>query len=199
MLMTRLAALALTLFALGAFAGRDASALTLSFAPSALSAGIGDPILVDVVVSDLGTDLVAGFDLDVTYDASVLTATGVGFGLNLGDPAAFEAFTDVILAIPGTVDFAEVSLLDAAQLAALQTGPSFTLATLQFDVIGAGVSPLAYRLDANNLIVGPPGNVLDVVVRGGSVVAVVPEPTAALLFAVGVVFAGLQTRRARVA
>ena len=63
--MTRLAALALSLFAMGAFAARDASALTLSFSPSSVSAGIGDSVGVDVVVSDLGTELVAAFDLDV--------------------------------------------------------------------------------------------------------------------------------------
>jgi len=196
--MTRLAALALALFAMGAFAARDASALTLSFSPSSVSAGIGDSVGVDVVVSDLGTDLVAAFDLDVLYDPSVLHATSVAFGVHLGDPAAFEAFTDFNLATAGRVDFAELSLLDAAQLGALQTGP-FALATLQFDVVGGGVSTLAYRFDANNLLVGPRGEVLDVVVRDGSVVAVVPEPTAALLFAVGFALVGLHTRRARTA
>ena len=196
--MTRLAALALALFAMGAFAARDASALTLSFSPSSVSAGIGDSVGVDVVVSDLGTDLVAAFDLDVLYDPSVLQATSVVFGVHLGDPGLFEAFTDFDLATSGLVDFAEVSLLDAAQLAALQTSP-FPLATLQFDVVGAGASTLAFRFDGDNLLYGPTAEPLDVVARDGSVVAVVPEPTAALLFAVGFALAGLHTRRARAA
>ncbi len=196
--MTRLVTLALALFAMGAFAVRDASALALSFSPSPVSAGIGNSVLVDVVVSDLGTDLVAGFDLDVIYDPSVLLATNVVFGVHLGNPALFEAFTDFDLATAGRVDFAELSLLDAAQLGAIQTG-SFTLATLQFDVVGAGMSSLAYLFDANNLLIGATGEVLDVVGRNGSVVAVVPEPTAALLFVVGFALVGLHTRRARAA
>jgi hypothetical protein len=196
--MTRLAALSLSLFAMGAFAARDASALALSFSPSSVSAGIGDSVGVDVVVSDLGTDLVAAFDLDVLYDPSVLQATSVVFGVHLGAPASFEALTDFDLATSGTVDFAELSLLDAAQLAALQTG-SFALATLQFDVVGGGVSTLKFRFDGDNLLYGPTAEALDVVARDGSVVAVVPEPTAALLFAVGFGLVGLHLRRARAA
>ena len=196
--MTRLAALVLMLFAMGASVAHDASAVTLSFAPSSVSAGIGDSVAVDVVVSDLGTDLVAGFDLDVLFASSALVATNVVFGVHLGNPGVFEAFTDFDLTTAGRVDFAEVSLLSAAQLAALQTGP-FVLATLEFDVVGAGASPLTYHLDAFNQLFGPSGETLDVVVRDGSVVAVVPEPTAALLFAVGFAVVGLHTRRARAA
>jgi hypothetical protein len=196
--MTRLAALGLALFAIGALTARDASALTLSFSPSLVSAGVGDSVGIDVVVSDLGADLVAAFDLDVLYDSSVLQATNVVFGVHLGDPGLFEAFTDFNLATSGLVDFAELSLLDAAQLAALQTG-SFALATLQFDVVGLGASTLAYRFDANNQLYAPTAEALEVVAHDGSVVGVVPEPTAALLFAVGFALVGLHTRRARAA
>ena len=89
-------------------------------------------------------------------------------------------------------------MLDAGQLAALQTGP-FALATLQFNVVGEGVSPLSFRFDGDNLLYGPTAEPLDVVARDGSVVAAVPEPTAALLFAVGFALVGLHMRRARAA
>ena len=151
-----------------------------------------------MVVSDLGPDVIAGFDLDVLYDPAALQATSVAFGVHLGDASAFEAFTDFDLTAAGTVDFAELSLLDPAQLELLQTS-AFTLATLGFDVVGPGGSTLAFRFDRDNLLVGPSGEALDVVTREGSVVAVVPEPTAALLFAVGFALAGLRTRRARAA
>jgi hypothetical protein len=190
--------LALALLALATAAVRDASALVLSFSPTSVPANVGDSVSVDVVATALGTDVIAGFDLDVLFDPSILAPTSVLFGTGLGDPSLFEALTSFGFT-PGVVDFAEVSFLTTSELDALQSEP-LTLATLGFDVIGPGLSALSFRLDAANLVVDGDGNTLEVVTRAGSVGnAVVPEPSAALVFAAGAALIAARVRRARAA
>ena len=77
--MTRLAALALSLIAMGPLP----LATPLHSRSPSLPASLREHRRfggVDVLVSDLGSDLVAAFDLDVLYDPSVLQATNVVFG-----------------------------------------------------------------------------------------------------------------------
>jgi hypothetical protein len=131
---------------------------------------------------------VSAYDLDVTYDSSVLSATGVTFGLLLGDELLFEVLNASDVSVPGLVDFAQVSLLSDAELAALQSDP-FTLATLEFDAIGVGTSSLDFVFDAFNDIKGRTALVLDVDPGSGSV-NVVPEPHAVLVFALGAFLVG---------
>jgi hypothetical protein len=196
--MIRSFALVLALIALATTAARDASALVLSFSPTSVPANVGDSISVDVVASALGTDEIAGFDLDVLFDASILAPTSVVFGTGLGDPSLFEALTSFGFT-PGVVDFAEISFLSESELDALQSEP-LVLATLGFDVIGSGLSALTFRLDATNLVVDADGNTLEVTTRAGSVGnAVVPEPSAALVFAAGAALIAARVRRARAA
>ncbi len=99
---------------------------------------------VDVVVSGLSSanEIVAAFDLDVTYDPSILTATGVTFGTLLGDPALFEADNGVVLT-SGRIDFWALSLLSDADLVLLQPD-SFSLATFSFQTLGAGTTDLLF-------------------------------------------------------
>jgi hypothetical protein len=181
--------LAALLLACAALLSHEASAVTIGFAPDTVIAGVGDSFTVDIVVSDLGSDVVAGFDLDVLFDPAVLLATSVAFGPYLG--AATVTASD--LTVPGVADLFQASFLSTADLAALQTGP-FALATLGFDVVGAGSSSLSFRFDSVNMLVGGDGQVLDVTARSGSVGAV-PEPSAALVFATGCALVGLRLRR----
>jgi len=69
----------------------------------------------------------------------VVAATGVNFGAALG-VLGLEVLTNFDLATPGLVDFAALSLLSDADLAALQ-GDAVTLATLQFSALALGTSP----------------------------------------------------------
>ena len=127
------------------FIGHQAAlATSISFAPDSSTVGLGELLDIDVVISGLGAggpDSVGGFDLSVGFNPGILSAIGVTFGPYLGDPLFFEAITESLL-LPGSVDFAEVSLLLPFELDALQPA-SFTLATLSFQAVGNGATALS--------------------------------------------------------
>ena len=132
-------------FIFGSMYMGPSSAAILNFSPSTTTVNVGDTFDVDVVISGLMADgeIVSAFDLDVLYDPTVLNATGVAFGLSLGDESFFEVFNDVIFS-SGRIDFSAVSFLSDTELLGLQPDDSFTLATLSFDAIGAGFSSLMF-------------------------------------------------------
>lgn len=108
--------------------------------PDSNAAENGDSISLDLVISDLGNfgpDSLGAFDISVGFDASVMSFTGYSLGGLLGDLSLFEALDLSTGESAGAVNVAEVSLLSALDLNALQPG-EFTLATLTF-----GVSNLA--------------------------------------------------------
>lgn len=157
-------------------------AVSLEFVPGNQTVNVGDPAVVDVLISGLGdgaASSVGTFDLNVSYDASILTAAGVTFGGFLGD-GLLTSIQTVDLGGAGVADLAEVSLLFAFELDALQPA-SFTLATLTFDTLAAGTSPLVF---SQALIGDGLGLPLQVNAGGGSVAAV-PEPAFLLLLASG--------------
>jgi len=172
-----------------------ALAVSIGLDPVAQSVQPGDAVSVDVVFSDLGGEVISAYDLDVTYDAAVLMATDVLFTTQLGDPDALffpEVFNDFDLSAAGLVDLSQLSLLFDDELFALQGGDTVTVATLAFKAIGAGTTELAFVFDAVNDVKGRDAAVLPIDASGASVrvegpssQSPVPEPSAALLFAVG--------------
>jgi len=128
----------------------SASAVMIGFSPSSITVNVGDTFDVDVVISDLfaSGEIVSAFDLDVTYDAAILNATAVSFGSYLDDALGLS-FQDAEFTF-GRIDFSELSFLLDSELQAIQAD-SFTLATLSFDALAAGVSSLMF--DQNT----PPG------------------------------------------
>jgi hypothetical protein len=104
--------------------------------PDSNAVANGDSISLNLVISDLGNfgpDSLGAFDISVGFDSSVLSFTGYSLGSLLGDPGLFEALDLSTGESAGTVNVAEVSLLSALDLDALQPG-EFTLATLNFGV-----------------------------------------------------------------
>lgn len=99
----------------------------------------GQTVSVDVLVSNLGPQIVSAYDLDIKYDDAILSFFDVFFDLNLGDsnasiPEVIEAEDG---ANPGLLDFAAVSLLDDAALDLIQ-GDTVRLATMQFKALADG-------------------------------------------------------------
>lgn len=195
--MRKLSVIAAALGLIGALLAAPAQAITLSVEPSAVTGVmIGDTFDVDIVVSDLAGEIVSAFDLNLSYDPGVVTATGAAFGSLLGDPdpGAFETFTDAVLD-PGNVNLAQLSLLSDADLAAMQPD-SFALATISFEVTGPGSTRLEFTGGAIGFIdlKGRNALVLDVLPEGG-LVSPIPEPTSGLLFALGALLVGAAVRR----
>ena len=166
---------------------QSVQAINLDFVPANQTVVVGNPVNVDVVISGLNAanEIVSAYDLDVTYDNAVLTATKVSFGFLLGDPSFFEVLESFDISSPGIVDFAALSLLSDADLDALQ-GDSVTLATLSFDSLSVGTSPLNFVLDQFNDVKGKNNEILSLEVGDGNIsVAPIPEPSTILLLGSG--------------
>ena len=174
-----------------------AGAVTIGLSPVSQTVLPGDSVEVALTISGLGNGVapsLGAFDLDVEFDPAVLGFSMAVFGDPiLGDQLdlfGLGSFTGVDASIPATVNLFEVSLDLPADLDLLQA-PSFTLATLTFQALAAGVSPLSLR----NVILGDAlGDPLDASVTGASV-NVVPEPGTLLLLGSGLMGFGAYRRR----
>jgi len=133
-------------------APNSAMAGLVTLTPASVSASSGEPVIVNIQVSDLGAGNVLGaFDLNVSYNPALFLLGSVVFGKSLGDPLLFEALTTFSVA-PGVINLAEVSLLSPAQLDAAQ-GDTFSIAMLTFAGIAPGTATFSL-LDTSRLIDG---------------------------------------------
>ncbi len=182
-------------------AGR-ATAATLQFDPAVQTVSAGSTVTVELVISDLGNGAapsLSAFDLDVTFDDSILSFLGFVFGDPiLGDQLDLLGLGSITGVLPGagTVNVFEVSFDPPADLNGLQAD-AFTLGTLSFSALSTGVSDLG--LSVNDL--GDAGGDPVAVELVGGRVAVsavaVPGPPSLLLVLGGVVgWAAVRARRA---
>jgi hypothetical protein len=117
-------------------------AVSLSLLPALQSVSVGDGVAVEVQISDLGnfqSPSLSGFDLEVSFEPSVLMFDNIAFGdPTLGDLVNLAHTPGLTSVIPGlgTVNFAEVSLDSPAALNAAQPS-SFILARLNFIALTA--------------------------------------------------------------
>jgi hypothetical protein len=170
-----------------------AAALSLAVHPLATRVAAGDPVTVEIVVSDLGSDVVGGYSLTLNHDPSLLSPVSVTFGAALGLVGVQQLFTPVPPlppATPGAIDLASVSLLSEPALQGLQGDP-VTLVTLQFATLAEGNALLSLSdvtlTDGQGLAL-PISEIL-----GG--VVLVPEPGTLLCVCVGLGLLGLARRR----
>jgi hypothetical protein len=149
----------------------------------------GSTFSVDIVISgvDAGSPL-NGFEFDLFFDPSVLTATSVVDGGFLLAPV-FQVQNSVGVM---SIEFAEVTLLpDGAS-------GSGVLATIVFEAALAGNS----ALDLQNLLLAAPFGVpieTDGIADGSISIAgsnPIPEPSSGLLFALGFAVVGSSVSRA---
>jgi hypothetical protein len=184
-----------------------ALAISIDFDPIDSNVLVGDAFDVDVVVSGLeasGLDeIVSAYDLFIGYDDAVVSATAVSFGTYLDD-MLFPGFTLQAedLQTAGQINISETSLLTDDFLA-LQQPDSFTLATLSFTALSAGISDLLFDLHPllgiNNDVKGRNGALIPVTMGTGSIsVAIkpisVPEPASLALLLAGLLILSVSSR-----
>lgn len=160
------------------------SAITIEFSPSSQSVSVGSTTTVDLIISGLGDGVgpsLGTFDLDISFDPSVLGFSGATFGnqldlFGLGDINAITPGADA-------VNLFELSLESAVDLDILQMD-SFILATLSFNALGSGSLPLTISVNALGDSIGDPLQA-DLVAGNIRSVGAVPEPASLPLMGIG--------------
>ncbi len=175
------------------FLSNQAWAATLSFDPSDTSVGVGDSVDVNITISGLEDENLAGFDFVVNYDDTVLNFDSYELGNELGVNISkdFNPFADAWDLSFGN-NFIEISLLWDFN----SQPDSFALGTLSFTGKNMGKSPLFFSdimLSDDSLL----AQQLDASSYGGTV-NVVPIPSAIILLGSGLIgLIGLRKRCGR--
>jgi hypothetical protein len=179
------------------FAGSAAQATLLEFVPSTHDVVIGNYAVVAIRISDLvdfSAPSLGVFDLNINFDPAILSFSSVFYGDRiLGDQLDLFGLGSITETTPrlGFVNLFELSLDLPDDLNDLQSG-AFTLATLIFDTLSIGTSPLSFTV---NSLGDAYGDYLEATTRTGSV-DVVPEPTTLLLLGSGIAgLAGIRRMR----
>jgi hypothetical protein len=181
-----------------------ADPIILSIAPATETVSEGSIVSIAIDISGLRTDAapaLGAFDLEIGYDSSVLTDPTVTFGDPiLGDQLALTVGSIHCTGLNAScglssmpIEIFELSLGSPATLESSQAG-AFTLATITFDAISAGSSPINLE---NVTLADPFGDDLNAngglriengQIDSGSIVVATPEPGGLLLL--GSLFAG---------
>ena len=180
----------------GVAMGQPPTGLSITFDPLDQAVGLGSTVDVGIRISGLGdftAPSIAVFDLNVTFDPTILDFTGALFGdpvlgdqLDLWELGSFTAATPS----SGLANIFELSLDLPGDLDDLQAS-DFTMATLSFDAVGIGTSSLGLFANALGDSWGDP---LSANLGTGSV-TVTPLPGAVLLGSLGLGSAGWVLRR----
>jgi hypothetical protein len=175
----------------------SAEAFTIEIVPQSPGVDLGGTFTVDVRASDLvdgGAPSIGSFDLNVLFDAAILSVSSVTFGSGL-DLAGFGTVNDVADSTPGLLSAFEVSFDSVADLNTLQPG-AFTLFTITFLANASGTSALDLSVNA---IANAEGQALvpDTLSNASVTVAPVPLPAAGWLLLSSIAGAGYFFRRQR--
>ncbi|WP_347986290.1 cohesin domain-containing protein [Methylomonas sp. AM2-LC] len=163
----------------------------LSIDPTTQSVAQGSQVSFNIDISGLGSGLTLGtYDLSLSFNSTLLAYSSIQFGTGLN----LFGLGDIQSVTPGAgnVEVFELSLDSAGALNVFQQH-QFTLATLTFDTLGKGTSPVSLSLKA---LGDAYGNSLTVAIQNSSI-SVVPElPTFELLIPglIGIYFVGQRKR-----
>ncbi len=181
-----------------AFSGSmNAAPITMTVsAPSA--APPHDQVSVTIGIAGLGTGTaqsIGTFDVNLGFDPLLLSFVSATFGNQL-DILGLGDIRTVTLGV-GVVNLFELSLDSPAELNRLQL-PAFTLATLTFDTLAEGRSPLTVTVNA---LGDADGSAVEAQIQNGSILIQnsVPEPRATPIVAGVLVAILLASRRIRTA
>lgn len=177
------------------------AAPTIRTIPSAATFSIGDSFTVQVEVSGLGDFVppsLGVFDLDVSYDPSIVSVGSASFGAGL-DVLGLGSIQGVSFGA-GAVNLFELSLDSIDDLNNLQLD-TFVLATINLAAIGNGGTSFELTLNA---IGDAEGLSLDASIVNGRIEVAetppsgsVPEPGSLAMVAAGIGLAAQVTRRTR--
>ena len=165
-----------------------AAIITLS--PQQASATNGEQMIVDVLAFDLGdgiTPSIGIFDIDIGFDASILSFANANYGDQL-DLFGFGSLKNVDDSVAGNVSIFELSFDLPSDLDGLQTG-NFLLASLVFDTLSVGESALTGSINALGDSFGDP--ISFEIVNSDVTVNPVPVPPAAPLFLISIMILAL--------
>lgn len=199
--------LVITAFCLiaGFFSPPSSQAITLGFGPASQYRHLGESFNVDIVISDLGSEIVSMFDLLVAYDSTILDSIPphgtFGSFLNNGDPLL--SFQGIELSSPGVIRVIELSIITDEDFLAGFQQDSFVLASLSYNAIAEGASGLAFLPDPlfGIDVKGRDAQILALdhsngnVTVGPAVISAIPEPGTITLLSSGL--AALAFRRFR--
>ena len=134
--------------------------LAIDLSTSSSTNNLGDTVNVDLSIDNLGDGTapsVSAFNLDVSYDESILEFQSLVFGdqLSLSETNSFQESS---VMMPNLVNLLEVSLNSPQELDMGQES-DFILATLTFNTVGAGTSNITPSI---NILGDANGNPLTV-------------------------------------
>lgn len=185
-----------TVCATVALAAAPAMAVTISINPATQVGTVGSPLLVDILIADLGdfsSPALGNFDIFVSYDSSLLTPTDAAYGTQLNQGDSFDSFQDGLLLESGPTaecptascfEIAEISFLSDQDLIDGQPA-DFVVASITFDTLAAGTSALAFQFTEFGDEFGD--EIFGVLQQNGSItveaaIVAVPLPASLLLF-----------------
>lgn len=174
---------------LGAFCGTAAAAdPVVSIVAAPAPAVLGSPLVLDVQIA--GALDLYGYQFSLSFDPSLLQATGVTEGSFLSSAGPTSFGVGGINNATGTVSFVFDSLLGATP----GVSGDGLLASIGFNVMQVGVSGLTF---SNALFLDSSLNTLTVQLQNTSLqIQAVPEPAAWLLFVLGIAgLAGMRLKR----
>jgi hypothetical protein len=155
------------------------------FQPQFSTINVGDPITVDVMISNVVSPWLGAYDIHISYDPAILLLSAGSF-----DNFLSPSIRSVDFSTAGSAEVSEVSLASVADLGNAQSGNDpFRLFELIFgSALAPGVSPLTFGVVI--LTGGNGGSLASGNLLNGSVtvqVAAVSEPATMLLLSSGLI------------
>lgn len=162
---------------------------TVSAIPSVGSSSVGDSIQVDIMIADVVG--LAGYDLSIDFDSAILNATAVQQGEFLSSAGSALWMGETGGSAPGAVSNV-VELLLGVPAGVSGAGRLFSI---QFDVIGAGLTMIDLIPSPVSLLSDPNARSLDFMTSGVQFEGmgnnnIVPEPATLALVALGMGLVG---------